>query len=255
LPEDVCTHPGLAPFARRLAATPRPGLATLNDWARERRLALPDGRPLRFAAPAPGASALDYEHAIARDGAIPSREGDPHDVFNALMWLLYPRTKAALNALHVASAASATPNSRSRVRDAATLLDESGVLLACVDADLLALLRAHAWRGLFWERRDAVAQRMRPSIIGHGLAVKLLQPFRAITAKALILPLDPATLADGDAATEVLDAAAATLVAGPSFAPSVLAPLPVAALPGWDCERLGERLFDDVSVFRPRMLV
>ena len=248
-------HPGLAPFACRLAATPRPGLATLNGWARERRLALPDGRPLRFVPPVADTSALGYERAIATDGTIRSREGDPHDVFNALMWLLYPRTKAALNALHVASAVSATPNGRSRVRDAATLLDESGLLVACVDADLVTLLRAHAWRELFWQRRDVVALRMRPSIIGHGLAVKLLQPFRAITAKALVVPLDPSEVPDGDAAREALDAAAAALVAGPSFAPPVLAPLPVAALPGWDCEGLGERLFDDLSVFRPRMLV
>jgi hypothetical protein len=29
-------------------------------------------------------------------------------------------------------------------------------------------------------------------------------------------------------------------------------PLPVAALTGWDAEHLGERLFDDGAVFRPR---
>jgi hypothetical protein len=30
----------------------------------------------------------------------------------------------------------------------------------------------------------------------------------------------------------------------------MLPPLPVAALPGWDSEALGARLFDDPSVFR-----
>jgi hypothetical protein len=30
--------------------------------------------------------------------------------------------------------------------------------------------------------------------------------------------------------------------------------VPIAALPGWDAEQLGDRLFDDVSVFRPRVL-
>ena len=38
---------------------------------------------------------------------------------------------------------------------------------------------------------------------------------------------------------------------GNSLSPRDLLPLPLAALPGWDVEQLGERLFDDVSVFRP----
>jgi len=39
---------------------------------------------------------------------------------------------------------------------------------------------------------------------------------------------------------------------GAAFSPADLLPLPVAALPGWDVEGLGARLFDDASVFRPR---
>ena len=37
----------------------------------------------------------------------------------------------------------------------------------------------------------------------------------------------------------------------PDFGPDCLTPLPVAALPGWDAERLGRLPFDDLSVFRP----
>jgi len=91
-------------------------------------------------------------------------------------------------------------------------------------------------------------------VIGHGLAARLLRPFRALTAKVLVVPVEPSTLPDGEAAQAVVDTAAAALVAGHAFGPASLTPLPVAALPGWSDEGLGERLFDDVSVFRPRVL-
>jgi len=46
--------------------------------------------------------------------------------------------------------------------------------------------------------------------------------------------------------TPVSALALAACAAGPNYVP----PLPVAALRGWDSERMGERLFDDRAVFR-----
>ena len=252
-------HPGLAPFAGWLAGGRRPDLASLNRFAREQRLALPDGVPLAFVAPRSRQSALDYEHAIADRGEIATRDGNLHDAFNALVWLRFPHAKAALNAVHTRAVDAPTPNARNRARDAATLLDESGLLLACADRSLELLLRAHAWRELFWMRRDEVAVAFRPLVLGHGLAVKLLAPYRALTAHALVLNVPPArplpTSPDGEAETAaMLDADAAAIIASPGFGPDVLTPLPVAALPGWDAEHLDERLFDDLSVFRPPVL-
>jgi hypothetical protein len=184
---------------------------------------------------------------------VPIREGEWHDAFNALVWLALPRAKAALNSVHVRDARACARNARSRSRDAATLLDESGLLLACDDARLPRLLRAHAWRELFVDEADAVEEHCRAIVVGHGLLDKLRRPFRAITAKVLVVAFAPGTLpAPGD--VDAIDARAAPLIAGDAFMPDALAPLPVAALPGWDSERLGERLFDDVSVFRPKVL-
>ena len=246
------------PFARWLAAGRSPDLPTLNGLARECGLALPDGRPLTFVVPRARLRALDYERAIAERGVIATRDGNLHDAFNALAWLRFPRTKAALNAVHVQAAGAATGNARNRARDAATLLDESGLLLCCVDAGLVALLRAHAWRELFWERRADVARGMRPRVLGHGLAEKLVAPYRALTASVLIIAALPRPAASSDA-REAMDAAmvdanAAATIAAPGFGPDLLTPLPVAALPGWDTECLGHVLFDDLSVFRPRVL-
>ncbi|MFO1415124.1 MAG: DUF3025 domain-containing protein [Burkholderiales bacterium] len=135
---------------------------------------------------------------------------------------------------------------RGLARDAATLLDESGLLLACADDSLVALLRAHRWREVFVDRADDVARAMRPFVIGHGLLAKLWQPFRAITAHVLVVPL-----AAADARTDAVDAAAAHLIAEREWPRGRLAVLPIAALPGWDGEGLGAALFDDTTVFRP----
>ena len=175
---------------------------------------------------------------------VPTRDDSPHDLFNALAWLAFPQTKAALNAVHVREAVSATPGARGRRRDAATLLDESGLIAACADASLVDGWRRHAWRETFWWRRPSVERALAVHVLGHGLLAKLADPYRAITGHALVLTLSPSTpLPD-------LDAAAAARIAE-GLEPEALLPLPVAALPGWDAENLGAALFDDTTVFRP----
>src|SRR5258705_10250474 len=139
-------HPGFAPYAAWLSQGRCPDLSTLNRLARECGLALPGGRPLVFVASGSRMRALDYERTISERGEIATRDGNLHDGFNALAWLRFPRTKAALNAVHLRAAEVATGNARGRARDAATLLDESGLLLCCSDAGMAALLRARAWR-------------------------------------------------------------------------------------------------------------
>jgi hypothetical protein len=254
-------HPAFAPFSRWWPADPAapiPSVATLDQWARDAALALPDGRPLAFvAAPARTPGALDYERRIALHGEIVTRSGNRHDFCNALAWLAFPRTKAAINAVHVASAPAPTPNARDRSRDAATLLDESGLIVSCADAGLVAAWRDHRWREAFGERPPSRAFPLRAVAIGHGLVAKLTAPFRAITGRALVLPQDAAALPEAPAElAAALDAAAADAIAarGATWSPATLLPLPVAALPGWDVEGRGAGMFDDVSVFRPRVL-
>ncbi|MEO6565796.1 MAG: DUF3025 domain-containing protein [Casimicrobiaceae bacterium] len=246
-------HPAFAPWRHRLAGG-MPTLVELERWARDEALALDDGTPLRFVASVPS-SALAYEQAIAHRGEIGLRPGNRHDLFNALVWLALPRTKCALNARHVADAGvPAAPHGRTRVRDATTLLDESGLLLACDDDALIALLRRHAWRELFVDARARVEATFVPIVVGHGLLEKLCVPFRGITAQVLLVSRGTATALLDGATLGVLDATAAVRIAALSH-PGELTPLPVAGLPGWDTEQLGERLFDDVSVFRPAVLV
>ena len=241
-------------WRHRLAGPVQASLDVLNRCASERSLRLPGGQPIAFVASPPGRlPAVAYERRIAERGEIACRPQSRHDLCNALAWLSFPRTKAARNALHTSSAAVATPNGRDRARDAATLLDESGAIVACADPALLELWEARQWRELFWIRRVDAARALRVGVLGHGLLAKLDAPFRAITARALVVAIDvEADTRDGHELAAALDGAAAAWLAvrGSNFAPADLLPLPVAAVPGWDPENLGERLFEDRRVFR-----
>jgi hypothetical protein len=187
-------------------------------------------------------------------GQVGVRPDNWHDALNALVWLTLPRTKCALNALHVDAATAPVLHARTRERDAATLLDESGLILACADEELVDLLRRRAWKALFVDARARVEAAFSPLPVGHGMLDKLRRPWRGITAHVLVVPL-----AAGDAADPMVIAALDTAVAAGIRArpllPACLLPLPVAGLPGWDREGLGARLYDDVSVFRPSVLV
>jgi Protein of unknown function (DUF3025) len=252
-PAQVPPHPAFAPYRPLLSALGRgsPDHGALNRLARS--LAAPPasalGAPIRFVHPAHHASALAYEQRILERGEVATREGDWHDFFNALVWMAFPRTKAALNATHCVDGTAAA-GTRSRCRDALTLLDESGMLIRCSDPSLIARWREHAWREVFWDARDEVIAAFALAVIGHGLLVKLLKPYRGITAKVLVVAAANSTRDN----TIELDAAAASEIAAVrnALTPDALLPLPVAALPGWDAERLDAALFDDVSVFRPR---
>jgi len=246
-------HPAFAPFQSLLAAGRMPSLPQLNAWAGARRLALDNGTPLTFVAATP-VSALTYERAIATGGQVGVRADTWHDALNALVWLTLPRTKCALNARHVAAAAPPVRHARTRERDAATLVDESGLILACADGELVDLLRRRAWQSLFVAARARVEAACVPLAVGHGMLDKLRHPWRGITAHVLVVPLPAGNPAD-PAMIAALDAAAAARIHAAPFNPASLLPLPVAGLPGWDAEALGPRLYDDVSVFRPSVLV
>jgi hypothetical protein len=247
-------HPARAAYADLAPQQTLPSVAAWNAAAAAADLAGPGGRPLRFVVQDRRGAAIDYERRIAGDGEVPLREGDLHDAWNARVWLGFPRTKAALTAVHVAAGRSAAPNARSPARDAATLLDESGALVACAAPELLAAWRRHAWREAFGGPADALARRLVAVIIGHGILARLDRPFPGLTAKALIVALDPAALpAEPALRRRALDIAAAARIADADlgFAPADLLPLPLIALPAWAPAGAGEARFADVSVFRP----
>ncbi|MGQ0545415.1 MAG: DUF3025 domain-containing protein [Betaproteobacteria bacterium] len=196
---------------------------------------------MRFVPPAP-ADRRPYELRVFETGEVATRAGSLHDWFNALAWLAFPRTKARVNAMH-AGAIPGERGGRGRLRDLLTLFDEGGALVACDDEALNALLRGHRWRSLFWESRARVLASMRVLVLGHAVLEKSLDPWPAITCKAIFIP------AGGDA-----DAHAAGWLRGlaADATPRSLAALPVFGYPGWLPANADAAFYDDARFFRPR---
>jgi len=245
-------HPAFAPYRALIDAlalasalpAPRPDcLDALNAQAAALGTCNADGLPLRFFVPDGRLSARDYETHILQTGQVPTRADTWHDVLNALVWLRFPRFKAALNAAHGIAIAGETGPTRGRRRDALTVLDESGVWVISRNPALPALLAERVWESLFWDHRDAVETDMRFVVVGHALLEKALAPYPAMTGKCLTLIAE--TL-DPDAAERLSVIALASI-----DSPRQLAPLPVQGIPGWDPANANAAYYANQEIFRP----
>jgi hypothetical protein len=246
----------VAPWLARLPADDWPDLDQLNAAVMP-GMTTGGGQPLSFVPPVPAGKSFDahYEVRVYRTGGVPTRGCNAHDFFNALAWLTFPRTKAAINRLHYGELAKQGHSSgvRGVARDVLTLLDEGGVIVASADDELSGLLRAFRWKQLFWERRQAVLERMRFYVLGHAILEKAVQPYKSMTAKAVLLPV-PAAFMESPLAGQVVtaDQLAADWLAGPDALASSRAvpPLPVMGVPGWHTGQDAD-FYEDVAVFRP----
>ena len=97
--------------------------------------------------PALGRRSRTTRSTCSRSGEVHTRPENHHDLFNALCWLAFPRTKARINALHAAEIPR-EGGRRGRLRDLLTIFDEGGALVACADARLNSLIREFRWREL-----------------------------------------------------------------------------------------------------------
>ncbi len=240
----VPLRPALA--LARAAAAAADMRAALTAEAGARNLRTATGQPLQFVA-ADDAGDRPYEAHIAATGRVPTRE-NRHDLFNALIWFAYPRAKAALNAAQAAAIArDGVGARRGPVRDAATLIDESGLLLASPDPAVFEALAAHDWTGLLVAQRGRWGRDVLPLVFGHALLDKLCGPFKAITAA--VVPLHVNRL-DGVLDSGAIDQACARFVSRPQLAPGDLLHLPVLGIPGWCDANEDPRFYADERVFR-----
>jgi hypothetical protein len=79
-----------------------------------------------------------YDERIVHDGVVPTREGNAHDLMNALVWAAFPRAKRALHTKQLDLVRNAIDRGRrTPEHDTIAMLDEGGVLLvnAAVDDD------------------------------------------------------------------------------------------------------------------------
>lgn len=245
-------HP-LSAFLQAWFAGGVPEISRLNDEARERGLVTGSGAALSFVLPPADGQA--YEERAYLAGAVATRCDNRHDLFNALIWLVFPRSKAALNRRHYAALIAARRQgqaSRGAVRDALTQFDECGVIVAGTSAGLWHELCAHRWREVFVERREELLRSTRFLVFGHASHDALAVPFAGLCGKALFLPVDAAWLElPPAAALAELDARLAELFDSRDFAPREWQPLPLLGIPGATVENELPEYYDDRRQFRP----
>jgi hypothetical protein len=243
----------LRPAARKLGFAHWPGIEQFNEALASAAITTGGGRQARLVAPSASLGAY-YEERAFRSGEILHREDDWHDLFNALVWLTFPRAKATLNARHVAELERELPGKRGRVRDALTLFDEDGIVVASADRNLLALIREFRWKELFWARRADVGAHMRFMIFGHGLYTKARAPFLGMTGRAVLMLTEQKVLEMPMAEKlAVLDAKLEEVIGTPDVVriPLDLSPVPILGIPEWTPANRDETFYDNVDYFRP----
>lgn len=197
----------------------------------------------------------NYEQAVAR-GMVPTRTANWHDLFGALIWYLFPRSKTLLNRQHMADIARAGAKTRTPRRDRITHFDECGLLLAVPErAEAEALLREHDWQALFIGNRARWSRDWRPFIFGHALYEQALAPFVGLTGKAMVLEMEPGFFGLPPAAQyRQLDARLADHLArqDPFHVPRPLLPLPLLGIPGWWPANEDPGFYRNRDYFRPR---
>ncbi len=218
------------------------------------------GMPLRFVAPRELAERerRAYELRIAETGEVQTRPENWHDLFNALAWMAFPASKAQINAQHAAileSRGEQEARQRGPERDALTLFDEGGVIVASNSPALLRLVVDFEWKELFWTRRAELAERMRFFAFGHACYEQALAPYLGMVAKTVFVPVNELFfLLPEEAQVAEADALVAAHFADRARFPSprAMAPLPVLGVPGWHPDTGRESFYDDAAHFRSK---
>lgn len=233
-------------------------ISWLNQVSQDRDLRTGRGQSLRFGVQSVLPEGTAYEYWIAQTGMVPTRD-NLHDRINALVWLTYPQTKAALNREQARVIETQSESSRrGPLRDAATLWDEN---LAIViddshDQRFQQLLTQADWPAIFLTHRQAWQDTWQILCFGHALLEKLLTPYKAITAHTIILRGQSIASAEVDFSETAsadhsdIDLHLSALIS-PSLSPSFFRPLPVMGIPGWDSAQHDQDFYRDTSVFRP----
>lgn len=194
-----------------------------------------------------------YEHRIYTTGQVSTRPDNWHDLFNALVWMRFPRLKITMNSLHYHAISHPSAGSRGPLRDALTLFDECGVIVLSNQVEILNALAQRRWPDAF--HNGTFHDDVQIAICGHAMLEKYLSPYKSMTAKALLIQADANVMAlSREEKLVFLDRVLAKqLKSGDILSrPACLAPLPLAGIPGWwpDAEQ-NEEFYADEQVFRP----
>ena len=200
-----------------------------------------------------------YEEIIACDNCVPTRENSWHDLFNALIWIQFPATKALLNTLHMQDIAHHGTHPRTERRNRITHFDECGVVLALEEGDasksnmLLNTLAQHQWQDSFLTHRHEWGTHITPFVFGHANLEMMLSPFIGLTGKwlAVSVPKGFNEMNKWEQRQEVDKSLVKRITELDAFNKSpLLKPIPLLGIPGW-YENQDEAFYNNSEYFRP----
>lgn len=197
-----------------------------------------------------------YEAFIFDTQRIPTRSENWHDMFGALIWCLFPKTKALLNSLHMAEIAQYGVKQRSKIRNKLTLFDECGVIIAIEPSakPQQSLLIAQQWTESFWHARADWWQSIRPFVFGHAIYEMATKPFLGLTAKCWFIEV-PAGFSHWSLTDSYtfLDEKLSKQIANSSLLLDnrQLTPLPLLGIPHWYADNTEQVFYGNTEYFRP----
>lgn len=245
----------------RLGGDYFPTLQQFNQLliSQQTSITVASGVPLRFVEQEYGKLTFEaqYEPRCYLKGEVPTRANNWHDLLNALVWLTFPRSKAAINTRHYRALTqideSPKASERGAVRDAITLLDETGVIVPYADDALADLLCGFQWKELFWNQRTQVESHMGFYLYGHGLYEKALKPYVGMTGKGLLLKVESSFFTWPLAhRTAHLDELLADYLNDFQHCNNTqeLSPVPLLGIPGWTDDNKNPAYYDNTDYFR-----
>ncbi len=208
-------------------------------------------------------SAVQYEQFVHQNNAVPTRDGSLHDLCNALVWHRFTRTKYALNQAHIEDLSCSEVQAdkdvpkhpdRSRRRDALTLIDETGVVVAASGLNLYELNKRHQWSQWFENHRESYGRRWQVWVVGHGLLEQLTNPYIGLTGKSVHLSVSPDLFhaSEAEQAMEIDRKLADAIADADRFAtPASLPPMPVLGVPNWHPDQ-SSAFYANQDYFRPK---
>lgn len=239
----------------------------LNEYFDGRRIMLVNhqNQPLSFTHQNDLEHGTAYEAYIGQYQKIPTRD-NLHDWFGACIWQAFPKTKALLNAKHLAHINDdTTANKRNRVRDTITVFDENGAILVVSDDDIGdeigRALTQFDWqtclinhRSHWYNHHDSTHhKKAKVFIFGHALLEQLINPYKSLCSHTMIIKMDTPffglpidkqlALLDNKLSIEMDKLLIDTVT------PRQLNPLPILGVPYfWDNHN--PQFYDDPFVFR-----
>lgn len=196
-----------------------------------------------------------YEQIVFEDKCVPTRAENWHDFYNACIWRLFPKSKQALNHLHIQEIQQHGLKPRTPRRDRITHFDECGVVLAFSDPQIPALLKEHEWQQAFVAHRLQWGKKVKPFVLGHANYEMLMQPHIGLTGKWFGVQVEPAfwhlSLSEQ---YEVLDEHLLGYILQPhSFTQkSDFRPLPLLGVPDWFEANQDPEFYQNTQYFRPK---